>query len=87
MASHTELLDEGIDVEVDVTYRQDLRALHIPTHQLHCDVVQILVASRAGLSSKKPESPFDSCHERISREDATTFLIQRVAWDILRSLV
>ena len=87
MASHTDLLDDGIDVEVDVTDQQDLRALHTPTHQLHCDVVQIPVASRAGLSSERSETSFDSCCERISREDATAFLIQRLAWDILRSLV
>ena len=38
MASHRYMLDDGIDVGVDVTDQQDLRALHIsrPSATLQC---------------------------------------------------
>ena len=52
-------------MDVDVTDHQDLCSQHIPTHQLRCDVVQILVASRAGLSSERLETLFMTAVKRV----------------------
>ena len=56
MASHTDMLDEGIDVEVDVTNHQDLLALHTSHSSAALGCCADSRSSRADLSSERPST-------------------------------